>query len=294
MCPAEPSTKQHDLIYDVGMHRGEDTDFYLKKGFRVIGFEADPELAGQCRTRFAREIDDGRLTVVEGAVVPPRVGSAEGRSIRFYRNRQASVWGTVVDDWARRNETFGAPSEIIDVHTVDFGQCLVRYGIPHYMKVDIEGSDLVCLEALRHQDARPDYVSIESEKRSFARLRDELRLLRRLGYTGFKAVEQQGVPMQVEPLAPREGSYVGYRFEAGASGLFGEDLPGAWKNYGQILDRYRVIFLLYGLFGDSGITRRHLAGRMIRRALLRRVRRPLPGWYDTHARHASVAARHHS
>ena len=24
------------LIYDVGAHRGEDTEFYLKKGFRVV------------------------------------------------------------------------------------------------------------------------------------------------------------------------------------------------------------------------------------------------------------------
>ncbi len=37
--------KYDDLIYDVGMHKGEDADYYLKKGFRVIGFEAIPELA---------------------------------------------------------------------------------------------------------------------------------------------------------------------------------------------------------------------------------------------------------
>jgi hypothetical protein len=29
-----------DLIFDVGFHRGEDTDFYLKKGFRVVAVEA--------------------------------------------------------------------------------------------------------------------------------------------------------------------------------------------------------------------------------------------------------------
>jgi len=28
------------LIYDAGMHRGEDAEFYLKKGFRVVGIEA--------------------------------------------------------------------------------------------------------------------------------------------------------------------------------------------------------------------------------------------------------------
>ena len=36
--------KHKDLIYDVGMHKGEDTEFYLRKGFRVIAIEADPDL----------------------------------------------------------------------------------------------------------------------------------------------------------------------------------------------------------------------------------------------------------
>ena len=33
------------IIFDIGMHCGEDTDFYLKKGFTVVGVEANPELA---------------------------------------------------------------------------------------------------------------------------------------------------------------------------------------------------------------------------------------------------------
>ena len=28
--------KYDDLIYDVGMHQAEDTEFYLHKGFRVV------------------------------------------------------------------------------------------------------------------------------------------------------------------------------------------------------------------------------------------------------------------
>ena len=34
--------KYSDLIYDVGFHQGEDTAYYLKKGFRVVAFEAHP------------------------------------------------------------------------------------------------------------------------------------------------------------------------------------------------------------------------------------------------------------
>jgi hypothetical protein len=34
-----------NLIYDFGMHDGADTDYYLRKGFRVVAVEADPLLA---------------------------------------------------------------------------------------------------------------------------------------------------------------------------------------------------------------------------------------------------------
>jgi hypothetical protein len=48
--PGQPGSrkaddKHADLICDVGFHRGEDTAFYLKKGFRVVAFEAHPRLA---------------------------------------------------------------------------------------------------------------------------------------------------------------------------------------------------------------------------------------------------------
>ena len=44
--------KKQNLIFDVGLHKGEDTDFYLKKGFSVVAFEADPDLVAACQERF--------------------------------------------------------------------------------------------------------------------------------------------------------------------------------------------------------------------------------------------------
>ena len=53
-----PPPKHLDLIYDVGMHKGEDTDYYLQKGFRVVAFEANPDLVNLCRTRFANAMTE--------------------------------------------------------------------------------------------------------------------------------------------------------------------------------------------------------------------------------------------
>lgn len=280
--------KRADLVYDVGMHKGEDTDYYLQKGFRVVGFEADPELAAHCRRRFSAEIDDGRLVVVEGAIVEPAPGRAAG-TVRFYKNTEFSVWGTVAGDWAERNDRLGGRSDVIEVPAIDFGAQLEQHGIPHYMKVDIEGMDTLCLESLEGFEHKPDFVSIESEKVSFEKLIGELALFRRLGYTKFQAVPQRGISARVEPDPSREGRRAGYRFEEGSSGLFGADLSLEWRDYNGVLREYKSIFTRYRWLGDDGLLLRNLAGKVLWKAISLVAPNAVPGWYDTHAKHASAA-----
>jgi FkbM family methyltransferase len=280
--------KYHDLIYDVGMHKGEDTDYYLKKGFRVIGFEADPSLAAHCRSMFSNDTANGKLIIVEGAIAELPPAEIKCRTIKFYKNRDISVWGTVADDWARRNEFIGTSNDIINVPVVDFSECLHTYGIPHYLKIDIEGMDTLCLRALINFEHKPDYVSIESEKVLFSRLVEELNLLTRLGYTRFKAIQQVGVPHQTEPNPSKEMRHIGYQFQLGSSGLFGDDLPSKWKTYRQILNKYRIIFLQYKLFGDYGKLMKYSVINKLRTDLETILHKPIPGYYDTHSKHSSV------
>ena len=56
------------LVYDVGMHRGEDTEFYLRRGFDVIGIEANPQLVEMLREKFRSEIRTGRVTIIGKAI----------------------------------------------------------------------------------------------------------------------------------------------------------------------------------------------------------------------------------
>ena len=126
--------KNPNLIYDVGMHRGQDTDFYLKKGFRVIGFEANPENAAFCRERFAAAIESGDLIIVEGAITEFFATDESGKTVKFYRNENHSLWGSTADDWAYRNEVMGTSNEVIEVAAVNFTKCLEKYGIPFYLK----------------------------------------------------------------------------------------------------------------------------------------------------------------
>ncbi|MEL6372686.1 MAG: FkbM family methyltransferase [Pseudomonadota bacterium] len=90
-----------DLIYDVGMHNGDDTAYYLAKGFRVLAFEAHPDLAKAGRARFAHALDQGQLEIVEGAIVP--VDHA-GDDVTFFANATRSEWGTISADLAHSSD----------------------------------------------------------------------------------------------------------------------------------------------------------------------------------------------
>jgi FkbM family methyltransferase len=282
--------KYLDLIYDVGMHKGEDTDFYLRKGFRVVAFEADPDLTAYCRERFKASLKSGQLTIVEGAIVNPDLIQANRPTVPFYKNNDHSVWGTVSPEWAARNARLGTSSTVIQVDSVNFEDAIRKHGIPYFIKIDVEGCDQVCLESLKCFDDRPTYVSIESDKKSFRNVIRELEALSALGYNSFKAVEQSQVShRQSAPYPAREGEYVNHRFAAESSGLFGKELQGAWKSWNAILGQFRLIHLSYRLVGEDGIiTKCNFLGADFLRRVTGRVlrlftRAVVPGWYDTHA-----------
>jgi hypothetical protein len=53
------------LIFDLGVNDGSDTDFYLKKGFRVVGVEANPLVCEGAAKRFSQAIEAKRLTLAK-------------------------------------------------------------------------------------------------------------------------------------------------------------------------------------------------------------------------------------
>jgi FkbM family methyltransferase len=284
--------KHSDLVYDVGMNNGDDTAFYLGKGFRVVAFEADPDLTALCRERFTAAIRCRQLCIVEGAIVESEA-VVTGRRVVFYRNRKNLDWGTAVAQWADRNRMIGGASEPVTVAAVDFSEAVRVHGIPHFIKIDIEGSDLVCLRALELFQPRPDFISIESDKRSLPGVAHELDLLEALGFQRFKLVQQEKVPKQRAPVPAREGRDYPHDFRLGTSGLFGRDLPGRWLTRRQAQRAYRPIMLWYRLFGDFSLVRQTpLLYKVIRRPrhwLRDRLSISLPGWYDTHAWHRDAA-----
>lgn len=229
-------TQPRPVIFDIGLHHGDDTDFYLRKGFDVVAVEADPRHVETCRTRFARELAEGRLEIIDAAIADNR------GELTFYRNLDKDDWSSTDPKYGQRD---GTRFETITVPTVTFAEIYERItqgsGIAgrgprrvHYVKCDIEGADrYVLADLLRVSKPHlPTHFSVEAHHG------DYFAFLRAAGYTRFKLVNQNLNWMQKLPSPPLEGEYVEYVFKGDTSGPFGEEAPGRWISFDECLEIY--------------------------------------------------------
>ena len=223
------------LIYDIGMHIGQDTINYLKQGFKVIAIEADPLLAEQGKKKFKKYIDNGSLIILN-------VGISDKEGILpFYVNKKTSEWSSFDLKIASRNNT---PYETINIPSIKTSSLMNTYGVPYYMKIDIEGYDYLCVNDLPLTSAKKNvkYVSCEATTVSL------IDTLHEKGYTKFKLINQafNFMPMNINlernPIWPKfvfvyasirlKLRYIYQsRYPYSSSGPIPENTKGEWLTY---------------------------------------------------------------
>jgi len=270
------------LIIDVGMHKGEDTGFYLERGHKVVGVEANPTLVAELRSKFSSYISTGNLVIIDKAI------AEEPGVVDFYINDQNSVWGSIDPAFVKRNARDGhTASQVIQVPCITMEDVVSRFPDPYYIKIDVEGMDLSCLRSLSRSACRPRYISIESSVSSPAdRWSEELTLFQDMGYDTFKFVDQARLDHLNGSILNREGSATTYKHVREASGPFGEETPGEWMRVDHAASTARRLRREFETYSPMSSTPRPVV-KMFRG--LRKLRGlPVPdGWYDLHARHSS-------
>jgi FkbM family methyltransferase len=254
------------------MHIGRDSEFYLLKGFDVLAIEANPALAAENSHKFREHIEAGRLTILNVAVAD------HDGEVEFFAFDQHNDWGTISPEFRSRNEALGLSAKSIKVPAARLESILRNRPAPYYVKIDIEGADLVCLSALGRLPQPPKYVSIEPSLTSYKQAMLEFETLQRLGYTKFKVVNQALHASVKLPNPAKEGEYASFAFDGYCTGPFGEEIAGDWLSYGQAKRVYGRILAEQRFFGGGA----SLYGTRIHR-LYERLRREPVGWYDVHA-----------
>ncbi|MBL7745079.1 MAG: FkbM family methyltransferase [Chitinophagaceae bacterium] len=164
----------------------------------------------------------------------------------FYINHFNSEWSSFDKAIGTRNNT---KYEVVEVPCVTTENLFKEYGIPYYMKVDIEGYDYLSLNDIPDSGERPVYVSCEATDISL------LDTLKKKGYTKFKLINQANNFRPLNEKLEAKQYYVLYRkfkhvvkhklrhiikekYAGGSSGPFGEDTKGEWKTYNEVRQTY--------------------------------------------------------
>lgn len=218
---------QPALVYDVGANVGDDSAYYLAKGCRVIAIDANPEICAECETRFAQEIAQGRITILNVGV-----GDCAG-TLDFHVNVEKHRISTFAPERFADQEWVVQDWRAVEVPVVPLSELIAAHGTPHFIKIDVEYFDTKVLLDLLHTGIRPPFISAEAHEI------DVYCALVAMGYRRFQLISGATVDTQYgDAVINRvDGTRIPYPFPFDSSGPFGDDLPGPWLDKDEVLTR---------------------------------------------------------
>ena len=246
------------LVYDLGLHNGGDTVHYLRDGSRVVALDANPAMCAAAEARFHDYIHAGQLTIINRGI------AEHGGQLEFWVCEDVSEWSSFHRGIASRN---GSKHHAIMVDCISIMDIVSEFGVPDYMKIDIEGNDRVCIANLTNA-AAPPYISIEMDH---VRGGEDIQSLASLGYRHFKVICQNNAWHQVTTrnlwfyerggntpisrVVRRGRSEIAARLhgrEFGESGPWGEKTSGSWNSVDHACAVWRSLHDLDRRFGAQG------------------------------------------
>lgn len=210
------------VIYDIGMNNGDDLPYYLAKGTKVVGIEANSSLCDLVLKKYSDQVRTGQL-VIENCVITADRDEGE---VDFYLHREAHV----LSQFPRPSEERIAQYEKVKVPQRLASSIVHQHGEPHYIKLDIEHYDIMALEELFSQGIFPEFISTEMhDLEAFV-------LFQVAGYTRFNFVTGPQVSSLYRGFTFRDitGLKKTFSFPHHAAGPFGEDLLFAWLKTWQM------------------------------------------------------------
>lgn len=236
-------------VVDVGMHDGADSEYYARRGFKVVAFEANPLLAEDGLRKF-------RSLGIPVDIRNRAISKQPGGMATFYLNHHNLAWSSLDKALGSRR----VEAQEILVQTTDLGQELLPIADRiHMVKIDIEGYDHVALKQLEAAGIRPRFLSVENGGIAF------LETFLNMGYAKFKLSNQKYNHFLKVPKGSRHGHALDWTFERHSSGPFGNDIPSGWMDG----DRTREVLLGMEV-GKKAMATPNLWAEAI-------------GWFDMHA-----------
>jgi FkbM family methyltransferase len=146
------------LIFDVGAYDGHKTAAFLEIAGKVVSCEPDKHNFRTLRIRFRNQRSN---VIIENKAISDHVGTEA-----YYVHHAGSAFNTLNPKWkqileadhqSRWNEEIQFEGQVtVSLTTLD--QLIAQYGKPAFIKIDVEGYELVVLKGLSQ---KVPYLSFE-------------------------------------------------------------------------------------------------------------------------------------
>lgn len=123
--------KKYRLSFDIGANIGDTVETLLKKSDKVVAFEPNPDLVTRLSKRFKDKV------IVDNRALSSSI------STKVFSISNAHTISTLSDDWIKKSRFSNNYNwnRKINVQTTTLDSIINEYGVPDFVKIDVEGHE---------------------------------------------------------------------------------------------------------------------------------------------------------
>lgn len=166
-----------ELVFDVGAHVGKLTKNFINAGANVVAVEPQIELTNN--------VNFFNVMAIENVCVSDKI-----EQIVFYKCDRSNI-STCCSDWIKIHSNAKWEEIVLPGLTLD--KLVEKYGIPLYIKIDVEGFEDRVLAGLSH---KIKFISFEYTRDLMRQFTKCIKEIHRLGFSylvGYKKIKYTNV-----------------------------------------------------------------------------------------------------
>jgi FkbM family methyltransferase len=128
-----------DLVFDIGAHLGSTVEVFTRKSGKVVAFEPNQLLVDNLKEMFKHN-----NVIIDTRGLSNEIGT------KVFNVSYANSLSTFSEDWihsSRFSDTITWDTKV-EVETTTLDNIIEEYGIPDYVKIDVEGYEYEVLSPL--------------------------------------------------------------------------------------------------------------------------------------------------